>query len=779
MPAVVGDHLLGGWDSSKAVPLRPHDVFWRLHFFLPASHGARARKAARLLCRRCLSTAAASFQFQFAALHPASGVTVVESGGRRSVSKCELHPRCDAEGGAAVTFQFAASGCRVGGFPGYAATSENVFDVAQEFSSGAAARKDYWSHGGSAAPSPRILPRLPALQPPALTIEAPPGEPAGSRPPVVRAVASFQDLVLVASASSAVDETTSPGSASSSRAPSPLRGSDATPVPDTQRTAGGEQAAGVTEGLLAAHLARTLRVGASSWEDGDQRQSTPDAAAAAAAAASSNAVITKSEELGAQSSQRGAAAARARRRSSFRSPPRHLEMASSAPDGVLDASAVSFLAAPKGDGSGSVDPTDRRRLAIVLVGLPARGKSFTAHKLTRYLTWLGHETRHFNVGKYRRDFVGGKCDADFFAAGNQRAVASRNAVARIAMEDMLAWMERGGQVGIFDATNSTRERRAMLTDVCHNRCKVIFLEVVCTDEALIRRNVLEKVTASPDYAGTDPEAGLADFMRRMKEYEKVYEPLRVSDASVDGADDTPAEAHSFIRVVDIASGAGSMQVSRLQGYLPGRIVYFLLNAQLAFRPIFFCRHGCSEDNVLGKIGGDCSLSSQGKDFSLLLRQFMDSLPAEQRPSAVWTSTLRRTVQTARPLASAWPQVQWRALDEIDAGACDGLTYDEVKQRMPDEFAARNLDKLRYRYPRGESYLDVIQRLEPVIIEIERQRSPVLIIAHQAVLRCLFAYFMSRRVDEVPFLPMPLHTVVQLTPSSYGVQEDWHELMAPE
>ena len=99
---------------------------------------------------------------------------------------------------------------------------------------------------------------------------------------------------------------------------------------------------------------------------------------------------------------------------------------------------------------------------------------------------------------------------------------------------------------------------------------------------------------------------------------------------------------------------------------------------------------------------------------------------------MWTSTLRRTIQTARPLGASWPQVQWRALDEIDAGACEGLTYAEIKAAQPEEYAARKQDKLRYRYPRGESYLDVIQRLEPVIIEIERQRTPVLIVAHQAV-----------------------------------------------
>jgi 6-phosphofructo-2-kinase/fructose-2,6-biphosphatase len=46
-------------------------------------------------------------------------------------------------------------------------------------------------------------------------------------------------------------------------------------------------------------------------------------------------------------------------------------------------------------------PKEDRKLAIVLVGLPARGKTFTAAKLTRYLRWLGHETKHFNVGKVR------------------------------------------------------------------------------------------------------------------------------------------------------------------------------------------------------------------------------------------------------------------------------------------------------------------------------------------------------------------------------------------
>jgi 6-phosphofructo-2-kinase / fructose-2,6-biphosphatase 3 len=36
------------------------------------------------------------------------------------------------------------------------------------------------------------------------------------------------------------------------------------------------------------------------------------------------------------------------------------------------------------------------------------------------------------------------------------------------------------------------------------------------------------------------------------------------------------------------------------------------------------------------------------------------------------------------------------LDEINAGACDGMTYEEIAERMPEEFQARKKDKLRYR-----------------------------------------------------------------------------------
>lgn len=93
---------------------------------------------------------------------------------------------------------------------------------------------------------------------------------------------------------------------------------------------------------------------------------------------------------------------------------------------------------------------------------------------------------------------------------------------------------------------------------------------------------------------------------------------------------------------------------------------------------------------------------------------------------------------------------------------------------------------------SQSYQDLVQRLEPVIMELERQGN-VLVICHQAVMRCLLAYFLDkgagqmnahihktdltrnqlytpfvlRSTEDLPYMKCPLHTVLKLTPVAYG------------
>jgi broad specificity phosphatase PhoE/predicted kinase len=396
---------------------------------------------------------------------------------------------------------------------------------------------------------------------------------------------------------------------------------------------------------------------------------------------------------------------------------------------------------------------DTAPIVLAMVGLPARGKTYIARKVARYLSWLGHPTRVFNVGSYRRKLLGSHQPHEFFDFNNAAGRQALLEMATAALDDMLVWLKSGGEVAIYDATNTTRERRRMVQAQCQqHHVPIVFIESICDDPAVIEATVRETKLKSPDYDGVDPEEAAADFRRRIAHYERVYEPLSNPD-------------NSYIKIIDVGR---QVVLNRIHGYLPARLVPLLINLHLTPRPIWLTRHGESVFNEQGRLGGDSELSPRGEEYAQHLAAFVrTNLPGDASVT-VWTSSLRRTLQTALPLTKK-PTV-WRSLDEIDAGVCDGMTYEEIETQMPEVHAARALDKFRYRYPRGESYEDLIQRLDPLIIRLERHRSPLLVIGHQAVLRALYAYLMDRPPAECPSISIPLHTVIQLTSNAYGCDE---------
>jgi broad specificity phosphatase PhoE/predicted kinase len=387
-----------------------------------------------------------------------------------------------------------------------------------------------------------------------------------------------------------------------------------------------------------------------------------------------------------------------------------------------------------------------------MVGLPARGKTYIARKIARYLSWLGYSTRTFNVGEYRRAIAGARQPASFFDPENQEHRAFRDRIAMHALEDLLDWLHDGGEVAIYDATNTERTRREAIWQRCHERgVQVVFVESLCEDESVVDANVRDNKLHSPDYLDVDPEQAVDDFRRRIAYYESTYEPIDEADKS-------------YIKIIDVGR---QVVVNRMEGYLSARLMFFLMNIHPARRKIWLTRHGESLFNVEARIGGDSDLSPRGWQYAKSLGQFMEKQPGADELT-VWCSSLRRAVQTAEYLPIR--AVSRRSLDEIGAGVCDGMTYAEIRERLPEEYSARASDKFRYRYPRGESYADVIQRLEPVIVDIERTRSPVLLIAHQAIIRALYGYLSGRPQEECPHVPVPLHTVIELTPTAYGYEE---------
>lgn len=60
------------------------------------------------------------------------------------------------------------------------------------------------------------------------------------------------------------------------------------------------------------------------------------------------------------------------------------------------------------------------------------------------------------------------------------------------------------------------------------------------------------------------------------------------------------------------------------------------------------------------------------------------------------------------------------------------------------------------------------RLEPVLIELEREQEDLLIIGHASVIRCLLAYLIGLPASEIPAIEVARGDLLEVVPASYGV-----------
>eukprot|EP00434_Breviolum_minutum_P031403 symbB.v1.2.027772.t1/scaffold2874.1/size68342/4 len=170
---------------------------------------------------------------------------------------------------------------------------------------------------------------------------------------------------------------------------------------------------------------------------------------------------------------------------------------------------------------------------------------------------------------------------------------------------------------------------------------------------------------------------------------------------------------------------------------------------------------------------------EGAKVATLVLVDGDTSNAGQVPGRLWTSSLRRTIETAQfiehpiltgPDGKPYFQMrgqQFRNMDEVYAGEYDGLTEEEIRRKAPNVIEDRKRDKLGFRYPRGESYYDVIARLESVMSHLERIQQPIMIISHQAVLRMMYGWLMHINREDAIETQVPQHMIVKITFDGLG------------
>lgn len=309
---------------------------------------------------------------------------------------------------------------------------------------------------------------------------------------------------------------------------------------------------------------------------------------------------------------------------------------------------------------------------VCMVGLPGRGKSFIACRLARYLNWKGVPCRVFNAGNYRRKLIGleDTVKPGFYDPDNVNGKMLRDMMADIACDALMKFISRFDiAVGIFDATNTTKQRRAHLLEFFSQaasklkvKYSVIFIESICTDSNVITENILRSKCRNDDFKNfTDMNEVISSFYFRIAQYEKVYEPLDVS------------EGVSFIRIINAKS---HVVMHKIPCGIASRIGFFLLNLHPIAYPIYIVLPGETEDEHDGVYGGSERLTPFGEKFALELKRFI--LNRVVPHMVVLHGTKPSVLNTLKPLAHALRCGAARGV------ACDYGCSEKVKNKKQNE-----------------------------------------------------------------------------------------------
>lgn len=138
----------------------------------------------------------------------------------------------------------------------------------------------------------------------------------------------------------------------------------------------------------------------------------------------------------------------------------------------------------------------------------------------------------------------------------------------------------------------------------------------------------------------------------------------------------------------------------------------------------------------------------------------------------------RAMKTIEPLSQAtnMPVEIMADLDEINMGTWDGLSFDEIRAKYPDEYVERGKRFDIFRPPHGESFNDVAERAIAALTLISFGPRPVLVMTHIGLIRAVQCRLAGYSMDKL-FNFSPANTECTLLTSVQGqlqlVETDVH------
>jgi len=394
--------------------------------------------------------------------------------------------------------------------------------------------------------------------------------------------------------------------------------------------------------------------------------------------------------------------------------------------------------------------SNREQLCIVMVGLPARGKSTIARKLRENLVKDHISCRIFNNGQLRRRIRGQNTTSpEFYDPANEEGVKLRERIALTNLDRARRYLQNVGQVAIIDATNVSFRRRQKIESFMDSHT-ILFIECINNDEELLETSIRHKIKL-PEFKGLSAEMAIESFKRRILYYVSIYVPLM--------------KERNFVKLDSLNNRIIQEEINEEVPFYD-RIRDFLVTDSV--RNLFLIRHGETYFNLENRIGGDSSLTPKGRKQAEALARFFRN----KNIPFIFTSKKKRTIETAQPIQALQTSCTIVALEEfneIDSGVCECMSYEEIRRRMPEVYYARMLDKYNYVYPEGEGYATMKPRVDRGIkkaLFLSGGAQNIMIVGHRAVNRMILSHFLYRRTEDVPYIYIPQDKFYHIVATQY-------------
>lgn len=160
--------------------------------------------------------------------------------------------------------------------------------------------------------------------------------------------------------------------------------------------------------------------------------------------------------------------------------------------------------------------------------------------------------------------------------------------------------------------------------------------------------------------------------------------------------------------------------------------------------LLLVRHGITEANSARRFAGytDVELSAAGYSQVEQLRDYL----ADEPIAAVYSSDLQRARVTAEIICAGrrLDIVTCPELREMNYGAAEGLTFDEIQQRYPELGKMVADFDLGLEFPEGESFLGFIERTVSFLdrVNLHDADETILVAAHSGPLRVLVCHLLG-------------------------------------